>query len=267
MNIVKALVELIRIAETTLPDDVKKILKKSYRSEKNEIAKMQLRNILENIKIAEEESIPICQDTGILTFYVSSSLGNLDKEIKEATKIATEEIPLRPNMVLFDKRKNIGNADTYIPIIRYENRTHNEITVLVKGAGSENKTKLRMLEPSAEVEEIKNIIVKDATHSYEACPPLFVGVGIGGDSSFSVELSKKALLREAGKMDRFERDVLERINKSNVGPMGLGGDTTALSVFTFKAPMHTATLPLAISINCWALRRATLIVDEGRYIC
>lgn len=274
-KLTEAVVELIRKAETDLPKDVELALRGAYLSEKNKIARIQLRNILDNIRYARKNAIPICQDTGLINFYIKIGskadvdLGIINKSIRNAVKIATNEIPLRPNTVHPLTRKNTGN-NTGISILAIETeilpeKEYIEITALVKGAGSDNMSRLTMLNPSEGINGIKKFIIDTVANAGgRPCPPTVVCVGIGGSSDIATKLAKKALLRKIGlrsgdrKIAKLEDELLKKINKLGIGPMGLGGRTTALDVHIEIAHCHTGSLPVAVNLGCWANRHKTV---------
>ncbi|HIE33892.1 MAG TPA: fumarate hydratase [Candidatus Altiarchaeales archaeon] len=266
-------IHLIKKAETDLPGDVEDALKRVYESEEEEIARLQLKSILKNIEYARENEIPICQDTGILNVYVkigSNARVNLDEienSIKRAVEVATKKIPMRPNAVHPISRENSGsNTGTGIPVIEYEfipNERFIEITVLPKGAGSENFSSLAMLKVSDGLNGIKKFVIeKIAESGGNPCPPIILGIGIGGTSDLAMRMAKKALIRPLVgrstdmKTVELEIELLREINKLGIGPMGLGGKTTCLGVNIETAYCHTASLPVALNISCWANRRA-----------
>ncbi len=267
-EVVNAVIELFWKAETELEEDVVEAIRKAYKKEDNEIAKRFLKSILDNIEVAKNMKLPICQDTGIPVIFVE--VGRelcLDFDIKQAivegVKIATREIPLRPNAVDPVTRENSGNnIGHYIPYIDMDvvEGDSLKITVFPKGAGSENVSSLKMFLPS-QVSEIPRFIVETVKNAGgKPCPPVFVGVGIGTTFDGCAKLAKKALLRKMTEMDEYELEILEAINKLGIGPMGLGGRTTALGVFIEKGHCHTASLPVAVNIQCWANRRATVVL-------
>jgi fumarate hydratase subunit alpha len=267
-DVVNTVIDLFRRAETELGDDVLTALKTAYENEDNEIAKMNLRNILDNVEYAKKMGIPMCQDTGLPIVFVD--LGrelSLDFDLKsaivEGVMKATDQIPLRPNAVDPFTRKNPGNnVGLGMPQINVEIVEGDElkIAVMPKGAGSENCSALRMMLPH-EVDRIKDFVVEVVKRAMgKPCPPVFVGVGIGSTFDGSAKLSKKALLRDVTKMDEFELEILEAVNDLGIGPMGLGGKHTALAVLVEKAYCHTASLPVAVNIQCWANRRAFAVL-------
>ena len=268
--------KLYKKAVIDLPEDVKISLKDSLKVETDELACLNIEAILKNIELAEEKSIPMCQDTGLPIVFVklgSVSLkdGNLyDTIYNGITKgvlKATKETPLRPNIVDPITRENTGtNTGKMIPQIDIEliDEDYLEFTILPKGFGSENNNALKMALPGEGMEEIKEFVVETVKKAGgKPCPPIVVGVGIGGTSDLALKTAKKALLRKIGKRNsnpilaKLEEETLSEINKTQIGPMGLGGKTTALDVKIEKVDTHTAGLPIGVCIQCWAHRHAT----------
>ena len=267
-SVVNATIDILKKAETQLPSDVIDALKQSQICETSQVAKSQLSAILKNIEIAKERSIPMCQDTGILVFFVELGRDvhldfNLEDAIVEGVRRATKIVPLRPNTVDPLTRKNSGdNTGIGLPDIKYEIVDGNKLTITVapKGAGSENMSAITMLNPT-EVDSIHNFILTTVLNAGGMpCPPIIVGIGIGGSFDKAARLAKSALLRDINpkNITEFERDILNDINSLGIGPMGLGGDTTALAVHIKTAHCHTASLPVAVNIQCWANRHASI---------
>ncbi|MEZ5335044.1 MAG: fumarate hydratase [Methanolobus sp.] len=271
-SVVSSVVDILLEAETKLPQDVIDSLKKAAVKDSSPVAKEQLKAILKNIEIAGNRKVPICQDTGILIFFVE--LGRdarmdfrLEDAILEGVKKATENIPLRPNAVDPISRSNSGNnTGSGIPDIKYELVDGNsiKITVAPKGAGSENMSAIKMLNPT-EKNIIRNFVLETVLKAGgKPCPPVIVGVGIGGSFDKAARLAKSSLLKDVDDMDEEELKLLEDINSLGIGPMGLGGDTTALAVHIKKAHCHTASLPVAINIQCWANRHASVTLGGDK---
>jgi len=265
--------QLFKEAVTTLPADVESALKKALREEEDEIALLNLKAILENIKIAKKKRVPICQDTGLPIVFVK--MGNVKVEklyegIREGVKLATSQVPLRPNVVDPISRENTGdNTGKMIPQIDLElvDTDFLEIAVMPKGFGSENNNRLRMGLPSEGLESVKDFVIETVIRAGgKPCPPIIVGVGVGGSSDLALKLAKKALLKKIGERNKnkeiaeLEESILEEINRTGIGPMGLGGKTTALDVKIETAHTHTAGLPIGVCIQCWASRHATAIL-------
>lgn len=275
-SIINGIVELIRKAETQLPVDVVNSLKKAYEIEDG-IAKTQIGAILENIDLAKKSKRPMCQDTGIQTFFVEvgiefPDIKSLKKTITDGVKKATKEIPLRPNTT--DPLTGVNHKDNtgeHIPYITWDffEGPDVKITALPKGGGSENMSKLGMLKPGVGIEGVKDFVVEEIFKAAgQPCPPTVVGVGIGGGADLSLKLGKRALLRPVGvrhkdkKIAAIEEELIERINASGIGPMGLGGKTTVLDVHIEIAHRHPASLPVGIAVQCWADRRAHMVIHN-----
>ena len=269
--------ELYIIGAFVLGFDVKLALEDALKVEDNELARLNIEAILKNIKLAEEKQIPMCQDTGLPVIFVK--LGNVEVEnlregIEEGIEKATKEIPIRPNIVDPITRENTNiNVGDYIPPIDIEliDEDYLEITILPKGFGSENNNAMKMALPAEGIEGIKDFVVESVLKAKgKPCPPTVIGVGIGGTSDLCLKLGKKALLGEVGKRNpdpeiaKLELEILEEINKSGIGPMGLGGKTTTLDVKILKAHTHTAGLPVGVCVQCWADRHATTKIYDKK---
>lgn len=272
-----AVYELYKKAAIVLGNDVKKALEDALKVEDDELARLNIESILKNIKLAEEKQIPMCQDTGLPVVFVK--LGNVEVEnlragIEEGIEKATKEIPIRPNIVDPITRENTNiNVGDYIPPIDIEliDEDYLEITILPKGFGSENNNAMKMALPAEGIEGIKDFVVESVLKAKgKPCPPTVIGVGIGGTSDLCLKLGKKALLGEVGKRNpdpeiaKLELEILEEINKSGIGPMGLGGKTTTLDVKILKAHTHTAGLPVGVCVQCWADRHATTKIYDKK---
>ena len=238
--------------------------------EKTKKAKFILGALIENFKIAEKECTPICQDTGITVVFAevgqkAKIKGDLGRAINAGVKAGYKEGFLRKSVVSDPlSRKNTG---TNTPALIYYELVPGKkvkLTVLPKGFGSENKSKLYMLNPTASREELKKVIltaIKEA--GPDACPPYIIGVGIGGDASKATFLAKKALTYKIGFWGKsFEyktlaKDLYKRGNRLNIGPLGSGGKTTLLGVNILSFPTHIAGLPVAVNISCHVLRSAS----------
>ena len=279
-SVENGIIQLIKKAETELPIDVINSLKNVLKHEEG-IAKVQIQTILDNIELAKKTARPMCQDTGIQTFFVEvgidfPNINDLKGWITHAVQKATKEIPLRPNTVdLFTGKNHGDNTGDYIPYITWDFIEGDKvnITVLPKGGGSENMSKLGMLKPGVGINGVKDFIVEEMIKAAgNPCPPTVVGVGIGGGADLAMKLGKKALLRPVGKRHKdkniadIELELIKRINKSGIGPMGLGGKTTVLDVHIEKAHRHPASLPVGIAVQCWADRRAKMIIQsDGKW--
>jgi fumarate hydratase class I len=270
---------LYRKAATSLPQDVEDTLRRAHATEENgSNAKAALSAILENIRIARETERPICQDTGVPVFFVKTPKGQSQLELKEtiieATKIATEDVPLRPNAVDIISDKNSGdNTGIGFPIIYFEESHDSTLTIelMLKGSGCENVSQLYKL-PSVELKAERDLdgvrrCGLDAVYKAQgrACPPYIIGIGIGASRDKVTRLSKDQLLRRLDDTNnievlyRLEEKILKEINQLGIGPLGLGGETTAMGVKIGVNHRHPASYFVDISICCWANRRASLI--------
>lgn len=268
-DVIEATVAVLKRSETTLPPWVIEMIEEAARKETSPIARSQLRAILENVEIASSDGVPLCQDTGLPVFHLE--IGRdlrvppfLEGAMAEGVRRATEEVPLRPNAVDPLTRNNTGdNTGQGMPdlIIDFVSGDSLRITAFPKGAGSENASFLSMLNPADD--PLDYVAREVAKRAGRACAPVFVGVGIGGTFDLAPRLAKRALFNMPGTSE-LELDLLSWINEIGPGPMGLGGRTTALAVKIETALCHTASLPVAVNLQCWANRSATATVrDEG----
>jgi fumarate hydratase subunit alpha len=265
------IVEMLRRAATTLPKDVIEALDRCRRRERDKVAILQFECMLKNLELARKLSAPICQDTGIPIFFIK--LGDNLKidfnpiaELRKAVKDATLSIPLRANLVdplsRVNTKTNVGDGMPAVHIDLVSGKRL-QIDLLVKGAGAENWSRLYMLRPSEGELIERAVLLTIGEAGGQPCPPTLVGVGIGGSSEVACLLAKKALLRpleEPNKdrqLARLEHRFTRAANELGIGPMGLGGKTTVLGVHIEKASCHTASLPVAINLQCWAARRAS----------
>jgi fumarate hydratase subunit alpha len=270
------IVTLLKLAVTELPQDVKNRLQQALEIETNSTARSQLKAILENIRLAKETTTPICQDTGIQIFYVTVGhkfplLGRLPGILKSGVQRATKEIPLRPNTVDPITHKNPGdNTGSHIPWINWEivEGSSLEITVFPKGGGSENVCQLAMLTPGMGIKGMKRFVIDSIIKAgAKPCPPTIIGIGIGGGAEICLKLAKESLLRPVGErhgnqeIAEMEEQLLEAVNTLGIGPMGLGGKTTALDVHIEVAMRHPASFPVGFAIQCWAARRASATIS------
>ena len=264
--------KLLQLSVIKLPNDVKKALQWAHREEESEAGKTQLEAILKNIDLAEKTSTPICQDTGVIIFYIKAgaqakSLERIEKALRNATIKATKEVPLRPNAVNPFTQKNSGdNTGRYVPFIHWQIVSGNtvEITAFPKGGGSENVCILGMISPGQGVNGLKKFVV-DAVMKAGAkpCPPNILGVAVGGGADIAMKLAKAALLRPLNEpnpdpeLAKLEKELYEAANMTGIGPMGLGGKFTVLGVKVDYAHRHPASYPVAVAFQCWAARRAS----------
>lgn len=268
---------LLKIAVVQLPSDVKDALKRAYKEETSEAGKVQFEAILKDIELAETENTPLCQDTGIIIFYVKAGakakdLDMIQPALQKATQRATKEIPLRPNAVDPFTQKNSGdNTGRHIPYINWEITSGDsiEITAFPKGGGSENVCTIGMITPGEGVKGLKKFVI-DAIIKAGAmpCPPTIVGVAAGGGADIAMKLAKATLLRPLGEhnsnpdLANLEKELYEAANSTGIGPMGLGGRFTVLGVKVDYAHRHPASYPVAVAFQCWAARRATARINS-----
>lgn len=271
---IKIIENLLRVANTKLPEDIGWALEAAAGWESNPVAATQLGAIMENVRKAEHLGKPMCQDTGIPIFFVRGRFdSSVAEDIRQAVENCTRSIPMRPNTVDPITRINFGNnLGDGMPCIHYipTSDDFTEISVLLKGAGSENMTRLGMLNPSDGIEGVKRFILKSVLDAGgRPCPPGILGVGIGGTADGCASMAKRALMEPLDMEDpdpeiqALEEELFVKINSSGLGPMGLGGNTTVLGVKVRKSACHTASLPVAVNIGCWATRRACARITDN----
>lgn len=264
--------ELCIKAACELGSDVVLALEGFRGKEESPLGKEVLDQIIENAQIALKEDAPMCQDTGIAVFFVeigrNATLdGSLEDAINEGVRQGYKEGYLRKSVCHPLSRKNTGDNTPAVIHTKIVDGDRVKITIAPKGAGSENMSRLAMLKPSQGLPSIKDFVVntvKDAGGN--PCPPIIVGIGIGGNFEKSAILAKESLLREVGsdnpdkELDALEKELLEKVNNLGIGPMGFGGRTTALAVHIKTAPCHIASLPVAVNIQCHAARHKDAII-------
>ena len=268
INVVK---ELCIKANMVLPCDLNKIIDNSISSEKSELGKQIMGDISANITCAKEIGVPICQDTGMAVIFMNIGQDvhiagqNLEDAVNEGVRQGYEQGLLRKSIVRDPLRRVNTNDNTpcvlHLRIVEGENI---DITVAPKGFGSENMSAMKMFTPSATEDDIINFVVNQIeTAGSNPCPPIVVGVGIGGDFEKCAYLAKAALCRKVSKRndDAFYADmeakILEKINALGIGPQGFGGSTTALAVNIETYPTHIAGLPVAVNVGCHVTRHAS----------
>jgi len=271
-------VDLLRLASVRLPTDVKEAIRRAYNKERSRIGKAQLKAILDNIKIAEQMGIPICQDTGLISFYLKAGsqfrgLDKVEETLRRAVQRATVEIPLRPNAVdPFTQKNTNDNMGMRVPYIHWRIVSGDslEVTAFPKGGGSENTSTLKMMEPSGGLRGLKEFVIESVIKAGGMpCPPTIIGVGVGGGPNVAMELAKLSLLQPIGKPNpnmaiaQLELELFEAVNRTGIGPMGLGGDSTALAVKVKYAHRHPASYPVAVAFQCWAARKATALIGSN----
>ena len=273
-DITKEVKRLCIEANLYLGEDVLTCIESNLPKEKNPLGKDILNILIENANIAKERAIPICQDTGMAVFFVQ--LGQeviiegktIEEAINDGVRKGYEEGYLRKSVVHPLTRKN--TKDNTPAIIHYEMVKGDKLVIefAPKGFGSENMSKLKMLKPSDGVDGIKKFIIETVKEAGpNPCPPIVVGVGIGGTVDKCAQIAKKALLRDVGKYNYkdsyiadLEIELLKEINSLGIGPQGLGGNTTALAVNIETFPTHIAGLPVVVNINCHASRHKKVVI-------
>lgn len=261
--VTEAVKEMCIEANLKLAHDVEDKIENSCNTEKSRLAKKILGQLVLNMQIAKENQIPICQDTGMAVFFVKVGQdlhinGNLTDAINEGVRRGYSEGYLRKSVVK-DPILRVNTKDNTPAIIHYDIVDGEDLEILIapKGFGSENMSKIFMLKPADGIEGIKEAVlstVKEAGPN--ACPPFVVGVGIGGDFELAAKLSKKALTRNLDErsslehIKKLEDELLSEINKSGIGPAGLGGSTTALAVNIETYATHIAGMPVAVNMCC-----------------
>jgi fumarate hydratase subunit alpha len=273
-SIVEALARLCQEANFRLGQDMVEGFKKALKKEVSLTGKEILQQLLQNSEIAREESVPMCQDTGYAVVFVELGQevriegGDFYEAINEGVRRGYTEGYLRKSIVGHPlERKNTGDntpAVIHTKIVPGENL---RIVIAPKGGGSENMSGIKMLKPSEGVEGVKRFVVETVKAAGpNPCPPMVIGVGIGGTFERAALLSKEALLRELDEKSKhpdiaqLEDELLDEINKIGIGPHGLGGRTTALAVHIEIYATHIASLPVAVNINCHAARHKEIIL-------
>jgi len=261
--------EMLVHATTQLPDDILAALKEAHSHETKDLAKKQLEAILNSASLSDDMHIPLCQDTGLVTLFISGELiehiDDVEKTLVNSIQSITAKGGMRANVVNPLTRKNTGtNTGLSQPEVLIDKSTKKTtMKMILKGAGSENFTNLKMMVPTASRQDIiKHVLQVVIDAGGKTCPPDILGIGIGGSAIQGMFNSKLALLRPIGErhpdplVAQFETTLLKAANELGIGTMGLGGDTTILDVHVETAGAHTACLPIAISFGCWANRVA-----------
>ena len=260
-------------ANCYLPQDMKSCIETSYAEENWSQAKEILERIIENYQIAERENRPICQDTGLACVFVSVGQdvhidGNLTDAINEGVRQGYRDGYLRKSVVR-DPLDRVNTGDNTPAMIYYDIVPGDKVEIIVapKGAGSENMSRIAMLKPSDGLQGVKDFVLKVVEEAGpNPCPPIVVGVGVGGTFDKAAFLAKKALVRASDERnpDPFwadlENELLVKINKLGIGPQGFGGKTTALCVNIEQYPAHIASLPVAVNINCHVTRHKKEVI-------
>jgi fumarate hydratase subunit alpha len=272
-QITQTVAELCVKANTCIGADILSALTQSRARETSPLAQSALDTILENARIAEREKLPVCQDTGMAVVFVTIGSnvhisGDIDAAINEGVRQGYRDGYCR-NSVVRDPINRVNTGDNTPAVIYYDFMPGDElrITVAPKGFGSENMSGIRMFNPSDGLPAVEDFVVNTVkTAGANPCPPIIVGVGIGGTMEKAALLSKQALLRDTGGVhpEPFWADVearlLTSVNSLNIGPSGYGGRTSALAVHILTYPTHIAGLPVAVNIGCHATRHQTEVL-------
>ncbi|EDS78561.1 fumarase [Clostridium botulinum C str. Eklund] len=272
-QITSAVKDIAIKANYFLGNDVIKALKDRYEKEESPVGKEILNQIMKNDNIAASEHMPICQDTGVAVVFIELGQevhvnGDISKAINEGVRQGYKEGYLRKSIVenpLY--RKNTSDNTPAVIYMKVVSGDKIKITIAPKGGGSENMSRIKMLKPLEGKEGVKKFVVETISEAGgNPCPPIVVGVGIGGTFEKAALMAKEALLRpiydqnKDTRIANLECELLEEINKLGIGPMGLGGRTTSLAVKINTYPCHIASLPVAININCHAARHETIVL-------
>ena len=273
-TIVETVKNLAIESNSYLSEEMYRALEEALEKEKSPVGKEVLRQILENDKIAKNELVPMCQDTGVAVMFVEVGEdvrikdGHLKDALFEGVRRGYVEGYLRKSMVK-DPLRRVNTGDNTPPVIHFDIVPGDKLKIMFapKGGGSENMSRAMILPPSAGIEGVKKFVIDVVTDAGgNPCPPIIVGVGIGGDFEMSAILAKKSLFRKVGERHpdpfyaQLEVELLDEINRIGIGPMGLGGMTTALDVHIEYYPCHIASIPVAVNIQCHANRHRVAIL-------
>lgn len=276
-KVTETVARLCREANYFLPDDVVNALKKAMKNEESPLGKQTLQQILDNARLAREEEMAVCQDCGTAVVFlelgqdVHITGGDLYEAVNQGVRQGYEQGYLRKSMVVrpYSVRSNTG--DNTPAVIHTDIVAGNKlkITVMPKGGGSENVTRLFMLNPGEGPRGVIDAVVKAVEEAgSNPCPPVVVGVGIGSTAEKAMYMAKKATLRSLGSKNAdkekaaLEVELLERVNSLGIGPEGFGGRITALAVHVETFPSHIASLPVAVSLQCHAVRHKEAVLPE-----
>lgn len=271
-QIVNSVENLVTACSEITPSCVK-AMQTALENESGQNAKFALRMLLDNASLAKDKGLAVCQDTGMAVFFVRLGQdvhiegGLLTDAIDEGVRVGYSKNGYRASVL--DPISRINTKDNTPAIVHIDLAEGEDLKIefLPKGFGSENMSRLFMLKPSQGVEGVKDCIVQAVEESgANPCPPIIVGVGIGGTAEKAMSVAKEQLLREVGEpssddtLAAMEKEVLERINALKIGAQGFGGDTTALAVHIGKFPTHIAALPVAVNIQCNAMRKSRVVL-------
>ena len=271
-EITKTVRALCISAACDLEPDVVSAVKAAAGKEESPLGKEVLEQIINNFEIAGREHLPMCQDTGIAVFFIEVGRGvqlefSIEDAVNEGVRQGYKDGYLRKSVCHPLKRTNTGDNTPAIIHTTLVEGDKIKIKIAPKGAGSENMSRLKMLKPAEGIEGIKSFVIETVSvGGGNPCPPIVVGVGVGGSFDKSALLAKKSLLRPVGtpnpdsELDALEKELLASINALGIGPMGFGGTTTALAVHIEAYPCHIASLPVAVNIQCHADRHKEAVI-------
>ncbi|MDD1778569.1 MAG: fumarate hydratase [Candidatus Helarchaeota archaeon] len=275
-NLESVIFHLFELAAIQLPFAVEARLIQAIERETTEIGHQQLALIKENLQLAKKLNRPLCQDTGLISFFIKfdAKLVNpaaIQKTVLRVTEKATQSIPLRPNAVSFFTGNTGTNIGRHHPWIYWDPTDDSslEVTLQLKGGGSSNIAKLSMLDPGEGFQGVKKAVIQAVAEAgAKGCPPYTLGIGLGGTEDLTMILAKKSLLvppnqrNPQKKLEELELELLRNLNSLKIGVMGLGYGPTMLDVHILEAARHPGSLPVGISFSCWALRYATAHISE-----
>jgi fumarate hydratase subunit alpha len=274
-EITKAVAEICQQANYVLGDDVLTALKEAHQKEVSLLARYALEKIIQNGAVAKQQDLPLCQDCGTAIIFlevgqdVHVTKGDINQAVAEGVCQGYGRGYLRKSMVNNPLSSRINTGDNTPPVLHTKIVPGNQlkITVMPKGGGAENMSRLTMLKPGVGNEGIVDVVVKTIDEAGgNPCPPLIIGLGIGGTADKAMLLAKEALLRKLGAFNtdpevaRLENDILDRVNDLGIGALGLGGSITALAVHAEVFPAHIASLPVAINLQCHSARHREVIL-------
>jgi len=273
--ITQAVAQLCQEANFELGEDVIAALRQAEQTEESELGREVLSRLLENARIAREERIPLCQDCGTAVVFLEVGQdthivgGDLNAAVEEGVRQGYTQGYLRRSIVSQPFSARVNTGDNTPPVIHtgIVPGEQIKITVMCKGGGAENMSRVAMLKPAEGRSGIIDLVIRTVEEAGgKACPPLIIGLGIGGTIEQAMLLAKKALLREVAKpgadpeIAELEQEVLARVNELGIGPMGFGGRVTALAVHTEVAPTHIASLPVAVNLQCHSARHKEMVL-------
>jgi fumarate hydratase subunit alpha len=274
-QITETVTRLLKEANYYLPEDVLAAIKKAAQDEESPVAREVLLQIIKNADIAAKEQIPLCQDCGTAVIFMELgqdahiSGGDLTEAVNEGARRAYGEGYLRKSMANKPFSARTNTKDNTPAVVHTDIVPGDQLRIIAmpKGAGAENMTRLAMLTPAAGRQGIVEMVVRTVDEAgSNPCPPVVVGVGIGGTADKVLFLAKKALLRKVGEHNsdpetaELEKELLQKINQLGIGPMGYGGRTTALAVNVEVFPAHIASMPVAVNLNCHSTRRKEAVI-------